>query len=63
MESIIIFIFILIISLYTYGYYMYYNLKNQKHLNKCNTIYILNEGLTDDPYPDGLDHKYDKYIL
>ena len=40
--------------MYLYGYYTYY-LKERKKLPKCNVIYILNEGLTDDHKPDFYD--------
>ena len=37
--------------MYLYGYYTYY-FKEKQDWPKCNVIYVLNEGLTDDHRPD-----------
>ena len=50
MQFILTFIFIIIFTLFLYGYFSYYNIK--KHLPTCNVIYILNEDIKDNGHPD-----------
>ena len=52
MNPVITFFFILILAMYLYGYYMYYMKGKNKYIPKCNVIYVLDDGLTDDHRPD-----------
>ena len=50
MEFILTTIFILLLTMFLYGYFSYFNVK--KHLPKCDVIYILHDGFDDNPDPD-----------
>ena len=45
MEFILTTIFILLLTMFLYGYFSYFNVK--KHLPKCDVIYILHDGFDD----------------
>ena len=50
MQFIFTTIFIILLAMFLYGYFSYFNIK--KHLPKCNVIYILHDGFEDNPDPD-----------
>ena len=50
MKFILTTLFLMLFTLFLYGYFSYHNKK--KHLPHCNIIYILNEDITDNSAPD-----------
>ena len=48
MQFIFTTIFIILLTMFLYGYFSYFN----KHIPKCNVIYILHDGFEDNPDPD-----------
>ena len=50
MQFILTTLFIMLLAMFLYGYFSYYNVK--KHLPKCDVIYILDDGIDDNSDPD-----------
>ena len=45
MQFILTTLFIMLLAMFLYGYFSYFNVK--KHLPKCDVIYILDDGIDD----------------
>ena len=50
MQFILTTLFIMLLAMFLYGYFSYFNMK--KHLPKCDVIYILDDGIDDNSDPD-----------
>ena len=58
MQIVIMYFFVFLLAIYTYGYFMYSHKITRKYIKPCSTIYILDEDTSDFNYPDVFyDHK------
>ena len=60
MQIVIMYFFVFLLAIYTYGYFMYSHKITRKYIKPCSTIYILDEDMSDFNDPEALYH--DKYV-